>query len=68
MTRFHAEQLWNGTYTQSGANVSVTNLNWNASIPSAGTVNVGFNANWSGTNAKPTAFKLNGANCTVTLY
>ncbi len=59
-------QLWNGTYTQSGANVSVTNLSWNADIAPNGTVSLGFLANWSGTNAKPTSFKLNGANCTVT--
>src|SRR5690348_4653286 len=26
-------QLWNGSFTQSGANVTVTNATWNASIP-----------------------------------
>ena len=52
--------------TQNGANVSVTNLSWNADIAPNGTVSLGFLANWSGTNAKPTSFKLNGANCTVT--
>lgn len=51
-------QLWNATFTQTGANVSATNLNWNASIAPNATVNVGFNANHSGTNNKPTSFTL----------
>jgi endoglucanase len=58
-------QLWNGSYTQSGANVSVTNLSWNANIPTNGTGNFGFLANRGSTNAKPTSFRLNGANCFV---
>lgn len=56
--------LWNGTYTQSGASVSVTNTSYNAGIgANGGTVNFGFNANYSGTNAKPTNFALNGVMC-----
>jgi endoglucanase len=56
--------LWNGSYTQSGTSVSVTNLGYNANIPAGGgSVNFGFNANYSGTNAKPTNFKLNGTAC-----
>ncbi len=59
-------QLWGGSYTQNGATVRVTNFDWNATIGINGTVNLGFLANWSGTNAKPTAFTLNGMACTVT--
>jgi cellulose 1,4-beta-cellobiosidase len=58
-------QLWNGSYTQSGANVSVTNLSWNAGIPTNGSVNFGFLANWNGTNNAPAAFTLNGAACSI---
>jgi hypothetical protein len=58
--------LWNGTYTQSGASASVTNLSYNATIPAnGGTVSFGFNANYSGTNAKPTSFTLNGTACST---
>ena len=59
-------QLWNGAETQSGSTVTVTNLNYNASIP-AGTsyTAAGFTGTWSGTNSVPTAFTLNGAACTV---
>src|SRR5690554_6386661 len=53
--------LWGGSYTQTGASVSVTNLDWNADIvANGGSVNFGFNINYSGINDKPTAFTLNG--------
>jgi hypothetical protein len=56
--------LWSGTYTQSGKSVSVTNLSYNNLIPAnGGTVNFGFNANYSGTNANPPSFSLNGVTC-----
>ncbi|MCL6590506.1 MAG: glycoside hydrolase family 9 protein [Firmicutes bacterium] len=56
--------LWNGTYTQSGASVSVKDAGFNANIPSGGgSVNFGFNLNYSGTNGKPAAFTLNGTPC-----
>jgi poly(hydroxyalkanoate) depolymerase family esterase len=58
-------QLWNAIYTQSGANVSATNLSWNAGIASGASVNIGFNGSWSGSNTKPTAFQLNGSSCAV---
>ncbi|MCL6589607.1 MAG: endo-1,4-beta-xylanase [Firmicutes bacterium] len=58
--------LWNGTYTQSGASVSVKDAGYNANIPAnGGSVNFGFNLSYSGTNAKPTSFTLNGSACTV---
>jgi len=56
--------LWNGTYTQSGASVTVKNASWNGTIAAnGGTVSFGFNISYSGTNAKPTAFTLNGTAC-----
>jgi cellulase/cellobiase CelA1 len=58
--------LWGGTYTQSGASVSVKDAGYNATIgANGGSTNFGFNANYSGSNAKPTAFTLNGTPCTV---
>jgi cellulase/cellobiase CelA1 len=56
--------LWGGTYTQSGALVSVNNALWNGTIPAnGGTVNFGFNIEYSGSNAEPTSFRLNGVAC-----
>ncbi|HEX3048154.1 MAG TPA: cellulose-binding domain-containing protein, partial [Bacillota bacterium] len=58
--------LWNGTYTQSGASVSVKDAGFNANIPAGGgSVNFGFNLNYSGSNPKPTSFTLNGIVCGV---
>ena len=37
--------LWSGVYTQSGAQVSVTNMSYNAAIPAGGSVTFGFTAN-----------------------
>jgi len=56
-------QLWNGTYTQTGATVSVRNLNWNANIPAAGSVNFGFNGSKGSANRAPTDFSVNGTAC-----
>lgn len=57
--------LWNGSYTQSGTSVTVNNLSYNSTIPIGGTVSFGFNLTYSGTNAKPTRFTLNGTECEV---
>ena len=57
-------QLWNGSYTQSGAQVTVTNASWNGSIGTGGTASFGFNGSWGATNPVPSSFALNGAACT----
>ena len=59
--------LWNGTETQSGANVTVKSLSYNGSIPAGGSYNgMGFNGTWSGANAVPTSFAVNGTTCGAT--
>ena len=56
-------QGWNGTWTQSGAKVSVASLSWNASLATGGSAQIGFNGAWTGSNPVPTAFTLNGVAC-----
>lgn len=58
---------WNGTFSQSGSMVTVTNMSTNATIPAGGSLVVepSFEATWSGTNAAPTVFTLNGIVCSV---
>jgi hypothetical protein len=59
-------QMWNANYTQSGSNVTVTNLSYDGSIPPGGSLSsVGFLGSWNGTNSAPTAFTLNGTACSV---
>jgi cellulose 1,4-beta-cellobiosidase len=60
----HITQGWSGTFTQSGKHVTVQNPSWATSLPSNGTANFGFNADYSGTNANPSSFSLNGMACT----
>lgn len=55
--------MWNATYTQSGTAVTVKNASYNSTIPAKGTVTFGFNLTYSGANAKPAGFILNGTAC-----
>jgi cellulose 1,4-beta-cellobiosidase len=58
--------LWNGSFTQNGAAVSVKDAGYNANIPAnGGTQSFGFQINYSGANLKPISFTLNGATCTT---
>jgi len=57
-------QLWNGSYTQSGSQVTVDNLPYNASLGTGANTAFGFNGSWNGSNPSPTAFTLNGTTCT----
>ena len=57
-------QGWNGTWSQTGHNVTVTNASWNGSLATNGSVQIGANFSYSGTNTSPTAFTLNGVACT----
>lgn len=52
--------LWNGVFTQAGNKVEVKNAAYNASLPTGGTVSFGFVGSYSGSNAIPTVFTLNG--------
>jgi len=46
--------------------VTATNVDYNRTIAPGGQVNFGFNGSWNGvTNTNPTAFTLNGGNCTL---
>ena len=43
--------------------MTVTNLSWNGSVPAGGSVSVGFNGTYTGSNPAPTAFTVNGTAC-----
>ena len=57
--------LWSGSYTQVGQDVTVSNASWNGTIAPGGSVDFGFNMDWSGANPVPTTFTLNGMPCQV---
>ena len=56
-------QLWNGSVTQSGTQVTVANAAYNGNLPTGGSASFGFNASGPG-NPVPTSFSLNGVACT----
>jgi mannan endo-1,4-beta-mannosidase len=58
---------WNATFTQAAgsAAVSAVNMSYNGTIAPNGTVGIGFNGTYSGTNAAVTAFTLNNIACTT---
>ncbi|MGW2889056.1 cellulose binding domain-containing protein [Streptomyces griseoruber] len=58
-------QLWNADYTQSGTAVTAKNVTWNANVAAGASVSFGFTGSWTGSNGKPTAFKLGDQSCTV---
>ena len=55
------QNLWDGTFTQTGKNVCVKNAGYNGSLPAAGTASFGFIVNNPG--AVPTSYTLNGVAC-----
>ncbi|GCE50130.1 mannan endo-1,4-beta-mannosidase [Thermosporothrix hazakensis] len=57
------QQGWSATWSQSGANVTVTNASWNGTIAPSGSVEIGFNGSWKGSNPVPATFTLNGTVC-----
>lgn len=57
--------LWSGSFTQAASAAVVSNLGYNGNIPANGSISFGFNANYSGSNARPTTFTLNGSTCQV---
>lgn len=56
-------QGWNGAFSQSGQNVTVTNLAWNGGVVANASVSPGFNGSWTTSNPLPTSFTVNGNVC-----
>lgn len=57
--------MWNAMPTQSGQSVSAASMSYNGNLAQGGSTSFGFQGSSSGTNAKPTSFRLNGNSCTL---
>jgi endoglucanase len=57
--------LWNGMLSQGGQSVTVTGMSYNGTVPNGGTASFGFQAGYSGANAVPANFALNGIPCAI---
>ncbi|MFI1504317.1 cellulose binding domain-containing protein [Streptomyces sp. NPDC020597] len=56
-------QIWNAEHTQSGPAVTARNIGWNGNVAAGSSVAFGFTGSWSGTNTRPTAFRLGDRSC-----
>ncbi|WP_204042671.1 cellulose binding domain-containing protein [Acrocarpospora phusangensis] len=54
---------WQATWVQSGTGVTATSLPWNGSLATGASTGIGFNGTWTGSNPKPTVFRVNGVTC-----
>lgn len=54
---------WNGTWSQSGSTVTVQSASYNARIAAGAAVSTGAQFTYSGSNAAPTSFAVNGTTC-----
>ncbi|MEV4756370.1 cellulose binding domain-containing protein [Micromonospora sp. NPDC049559] len=54
---------WSAQVTQSGAQVTATNVAWNGSLPAGGSTEFGVQGTYASSNAAPTGFALNGTPC-----
>ncbi|MCX5264960.1 glycoside hydrolase family 48 protein [Streptomyces sp. NBC_00199] len=54
---------WNGTWSQSGQNISVKDAGYNSKIAAGAAVSTGAQFTYSGTNAAPVSFSINGTVC-----
>ncbi|WP_028810235.1 glycoside hydrolase family 6 protein [Streptomyces sp. 351MFTsu5.1] len=57
--------FWNSKISQSGTAVTAANESYNGSLGTGGSVSFGFQGTYSGTNAVPTTFTLDGVTCNV---
>ncbi|MEU7723474.1 glycoside hydrolase family 6 protein [Streptomyces tibetensis] len=56
---------WNAKMSQSGSTVTATNESYNGTLATGGSVSFGFQGTYSGTNAVPATFTLDGVACNV---
>ncbi|MEU2280447.1 glycoside hydrolase family 6 protein [Streptomyces sp. NPDC013178] len=56
---------WNAKVSQSGAAVTAANESYNGTLATGGSVSFGFQGTYSGTNAIPATFTLDGVTCNV---
>jgi cellulose 1,4-beta-cellobiosidase len=56
---------WNARVSQSGADVTAASEAYNGTLATGGSVSFGFQASYSGTNAIPATFTLDGVTCNV---
>jgi endoglucanase len=57
-------QGWNATWSQSGSKVTAGGVDWNRTLSTGASADLGFVGSFTGSNPAPTSFALNGVTCT----
>ncbi|HEX4831808.1 MAG TPA: glycoside hydrolase family 48 protein [Trebonia sp.] len=55
---------FNGGFSQTGQNATLTNASYNGAIASGASITDGFQGSWTSNDTSPTSFKVNGTTCT----
>jgi hypothetical protein len=55
---------FNGGFSQTGANATLTNASYNGNIAPGANITDGFQGTWTSNHANPTTFAVNGTTCT----
>ena len=55
---------YNGGFSQTGANATLTNASYNGTIAAGSNITDGFQGTWTSNHANPTSFAINGTTCT----
>ena len=61
--RARVSSLWDATWSQSGAHVTVRNASWNGTVGAGGSTGFGFGVAYSGAYGAPANCRINGATC-----
>jgi endo-1,4-beta-xylanase len=54
---------FNGGFSQSGANATLTNASYNGTIAAGSSITDGFQGSWTSNDSSPTSFSVNGTAC-----
>jgi hypothetical protein len=55
---------FNGGFSQTGENVTLTNASYNGTIAAGASITDGFQGSWTSNDTNPTSFAINGTTCT----
>jgi endo-1,4-beta-xylanase len=59
----HVTSNFNGGFSQTGENATLTNASYNGAIAAGSSITDGFQGTWTSNDANPTSFSVNGTAC-----
>ena len=59
----HVTSNFNGSFTQTGENATLTNASYNGTIAPGSSITDGFQGSWTSNDTNPASFSINGTAC-----